>query len=312
MPSVAVHFIDLQKRTNDLVMGTHGRGVIIIDDISPLRSINFEVLSKKLHFFDSKPTVMRDQSGFAGAFGGETQFVGASAPRSAQIKYLLPKRHTFGKMTLEIQDMDGNKITSLGPGKSKGINIVNWNFRTKQPKVAKGKTFSFGGFTAPRVAAGQYKAVIKKGKATFEHIFEVVYDKNAGLSENNRKVKHNTTMKMFNMTQDLAYMVYELDAILESTTSKKTKAALNALKESLVVTTGDNYVGSAEPQLREKMADLYSKIANGYDRPSNAEMENLSVIEERFNTAKADFTKLKKKARVKELVIKTFDEFINE
>ena len=37
MPSVAVHFIDLHKETNDLVMGTHGRGVIIIDDISPLR-----------------------------------------------------------------------------------------------------------------------------------------------------------------------------------------------------------------------------------------------------------------------------------
>lgn len=314
MPSVAVHFIDLQKCTNDLVMGTHGRGVIIIDDISPLRSINSEVLSKKLHFFDSKPSVMRDQSGFAGSFGVETQFVGANAPRSAQIKYLLPKRHTFGKMTLEIQDLDGNKITTLGPGKSKGINIVNWNFRTKPPKVAKGKTFSSGGFTAPRVTAGQYKAVIKKGKETFEHTFEVIYDKNAGLSENDRKEKHNATMKMFNMTQDLAYIVYELDAILESTDHKKTKMALNELKETLVVTTGDNYVSSAEPQLREKMADLYSKIANGYDKPSNAELENLSVIEDRFNTAKVDFAKLKKKVKVKvkDLVIKTFDEFINE
>eukprot|EP01046_Picozoa_sp_COSAG06_P095985 COSAG06_NODE_42095_length_385_cov_0.391608_1_plen_29_part_01 len=29
MPATAVHFIDLQKATNDLVMGTHGRGVII-------------------------------------------------------------------------------------------------------------------------------------------------------------------------------------------------------------------------------------------------------------------------------------------
>ncbi len=32
-------------------MGTHGRGVIIIDDISPLREINEEVLAKTLHFF---------------------------------------------------------------------------------------------------------------------------------------------------------------------------------------------------------------------------------------------------------------------
>jgi photosystem II stability/assembly factor-like uncharacterized protein len=314
MPSVAIHFIDLQKRTNDLVMGTHGRGVIIIDDISPLREITPEVLSKKVHFFDSKPTVMRDQSGFAGNFGGETQFVGRNPSRLLQIKYLLPKRHTFGKMTFEIQDMEGNKIVSIGPGKSKGINIVNWNFTIRQPKVAKGKTFSFGGFTSPRVKAGNYKALLTKGKETFEHTFEVIYDKHAGLSNQDREIKHNTTMKMYNMTQDLAYMVYELDAILDELKDKNKKlvVSLSTLKETLVITTGDNYVSSAEPQLRELMADLYSKIASSYDKPSNAELDNLAVIETRFNKAQTDFAKLKKKARLKDFKIKTFKEFISD
>ncbi len=312
MPSVAIHFIDLQKRTNDLVMGTHGRGVIIIDDISPLREISSEIISKKVHFFDSKPTVMRDQSGFSGSFGSETQFVGRNPSRALQIKYLLPKRHTFGKMTLEIQDMEGNKIVTLGPGKSKGINIVNWSFTIRQPKVAKGKTFSFGGFTSPRVKAGQYKAVLTKGKDTFEHVFEVIYDDHSGLSSEDRKLKHETTMKMYDMTQELAYMVYELDAIFEAIDSKKTKASLKVLKETLVITTGDNYVSSAEPQLRELMADLYSKIANSYDKPSNAELGNLNLINERFNKAKLDFEKLKKKAKAKDLQLKTFDEYVNE
>jgi hypothetical protein len=40
MPSVAVHYIELSKKTNDLVLATHGRGIIILDDISPLRQIN--------------------------------------------------------------------------------------------------------------------------------------------------------------------------------------------------------------------------------------------------------------------------------
>lgn len=44
---------------------------------------------------------------------------------------------------MEVQDMNGSVISSLGPGKSKGINIVNWNYRIRNPKVAKGKTFSF-------------------------------------------------------------------------------------------------------------------------------------------------------------------------
>ena len=314
VPAVAVHFIDLQKRTNDLVMGTHGRGVIIIDDISPLREISQEVLQKNVHFFKSKPTIIFEEGSFGGSFGTETQFVGSNPSRAAQIKYYLKKRHTFGKMTMEIQDMNGKVISKLSPGKSKGINIVNWNYRMTQPKVAKGKTFSFGGFTSPKVEAGTYKVVLKKGKETFENSIEVIYDPKSSLSKEDRVAQHKTTMKMYDMTQELAYMVYELDAISEkANTSKNNKlvSKLNSLKETLVITTGDNYVGSAEPQLREKMADLYSKIAGSYDKPSNAELENLSIIEERFNKAKSDYAKLKKKVKfLDQLELKTFEEFV--
>ncbi|MEQ9021175.1 MAG: hypothetical protein RLN82_00255, partial [Pseudomonadales bacterium] len=60
MPPVAVHHIEMQKQTNDIVMGTHGRGVIIIDDISPLREITQEVLAKDVHFFESKPAIIEE------------------------------------------------------------------------------------------------------------------------------------------------------------------------------------------------------------------------------------------------------------
>ncbi|MEO6348756.1 MAG: hypothetical protein ABIO60_12685 [Aquaticitalea sp.] len=313
MPAVAVLYIDLQKRTNDLVMATHGRGIIIIDDISPLRELTPEVTEQEVHFFDSKPTVMKDQSGFSGNFGDETQFVGANPSESLRIKYYLKKRHTFGKMTLEIQDINGKVISTLGPGKSKGINIVDWPFTIKQPKVAKGKTFSFGGFTAPRVPAGTYKAVLTKGKDVYEHNYEVIYDKISNLSSDDRALKHTTTMKMYDMSQELAYIVYELDAILEaSKENKKLTASLDMLKKTLVITTGDNYVSSAEPELREKIADLYSKIAGNYDKPSNAELDNLKVIEARFEKAKIDFEKLKSNVDVKSLNLKTFDEFIKD
>lgn len=314
MPSVAVHFIDLQKRTSDLVMGTHGRGIIIIDDISPLRDINNDVLSKNVHFFDTPDTVINETGGFSGNFGSETQFVGPNKTKDVQIKYYLKKRHTFGKMTMEIQDMDGNLIVELGPGKSKGINMVNWNYTRKQPKVAKGKTFSFGGFTSPQVPAGTYKAVLKKGKETFEHTFNLVYDEKSPLNEGDRDLKNSTTMQLYDMTQELAYLVYEVDEILanaEAVGDSKTVSKLNGLKETLVITTGDNYVGSAEPQLREKMADLYSKLASSYDKPSNAELENLTIISSRFSKAKEDFGKIKTKYLKKQpLEIKSFETFL--
>ena len=315
MPSVAVHYMELQKATNDLVMGTHGRGVIIIDDISPLRQMNDEVLNKTLHFFTSEPTVINEESNFSGGFGAETQFVGQNKTTNAQIKYYLKSRHTFGKMTMQIQDMAGNKIVELGPGKSKGVNIVNWAYTRKQPKVAKGKTFSFGGFTSPKVPAGTYKALITKGNETFEHLFDVVCDPKSTLTPADRDLKNNTITKLYNMTQELAYMVYELDAILDKATlDKNTKlvAELNALKETLVVTTGDNYVGAAEPQLREKITDLYSKLVDSYDKPSASELENLGMISHRFEEAKVNLDKHKKSFKgFEELQLNNFEQFLS-
>ncbi|WP_321540248.1 WD40/YVTN/BNR-like repeat-containing protein [Flavobacterium piscinae] len=46
MPAVAIHYLDLHSKTNDLVMATHGRGIIILDDVSPLRQITPEILKK--------------------------------------------------------------------------------------------------------------------------------------------------------------------------------------------------------------------------------------------------------------------------
>ncbi len=314
MPAVAVHFIDLQKKTNDLVMGTHGRGVIIIDDISPLREINKEMLAKKVHFFKPKPTIINEEGSFSGSFGRETQFIGSNPTKSAQIKYHLNRRHTFGKMTLEIQDEKGTTISKLGPGKSKGINIVNWNYRLKQPKVAKGKTFSFGGFTSPLVKAGTYTVVLKKGKDTYTSKIDLIYDPNSKLTSSDRAFKHNTIMKMYNMSEALAYMVYELDAITKKAIELKKQKLVNklmGLKETLVITSGDNYVGSAEPQLREKMTDLYSKIASSYDKPSDAELENLSIIEERFENAQKTYSKIKKKISfLEDLNLKSVEEFL--
>ncbi len=332
MPATAVHYITMQKQTNDIVMGTHGRGVIIIDDVSPLREINQEVLNKNIHFFKTKPTVMKEKGGFASFFGSETQFVGRNPSSAAKIIYYLKKRHTFGKMKMEVFNDKDEKVATLKAGKAKGINIVNWNYRTKRPKVAKGKTFSFGGFTMPRAIAGNYKVVMTKGKETYEVPLELRYEDN-GISLADRKEQERITKKLFDMTEDLAYMVYQIDQEIDFSTNllkkitveklkvQKTIDQLNTLKETLVVTTGDNYVGTAEKQLREKLSDLYSKIAGTYEKPSKAEMLNLKAIEYRFNNSKSnyksikenDFSKLIKlasKTEVKLIEYKSFEEFI--
>ncbi|MEQ8927586.1 MAG: hypothetical protein RLO81_17350, partial [Fulvivirga sp.] len=203
MPATAVHFIELSAKTNDLVLGTHGRGIIIIDDISPLRQINQLVLKEDVHFFESQPSVIVEESSFGGT-ATEREFVGPNPNRDVKIIYYLKKRHTFGKMSMDVYDMEGNHMIDLSPGKSKGINVVTWNNRIKQPKLAKGKGLSFGGFTAPRVQAGKYKVVMTKGKDTYETEIELINDPNSPLTTEDRMALHRTTMELYEMSEQLA------------------------------------------------------------------------------------------------------------
>lgn len=307
MPPAAVHFIDQQKKTNDIVMGTHGRGVIIIDDISPLRELGQEVLSRDVHFFQTEPFIMVEDSGFASRFGTETQFVGRNKSNAGRIIYYLKKRHTFGKMTMEVQDMEGNKITSLTPGKSKGINVVSWAFNSTAPRMAEGKTLDFTGFTSKRVPAGKYKIVLTKGKKTYEHIVETQYDDKSLTTLEERKEQEALTTTLYDMVEDLAYIVYEITEtqkkakeVIESHPKSKKVAdklyhALESLRADLVITTGDNYVASAEPELRERMGTLYSGVASSYEGVSGARKENFKLISEEFEKQKERFAAIMKK-----------------
>ena len=64
-------------------------------------------------------------------------------------------------------------VIEMSPGKSKGINIVTWNYYMKQPKVAKGKTFSFDGFVTSRLPSlANTPLKSKKGKEVFNHEIE--------------------------------------------------------------------------------------------------------------------------------------------
>ena len=172
---------------------------------------------------------------------------------------------------------------------------------------------SFGGFTSPTVPAGKYKVIIKKNKDTFEKTINVTYKNNAGLNENDRKFQYKTVMKLFNMTENLAYMVYTIDKLISNEeTKEKMISKLTELKKSLVITTGDNYVGAAKKELREKMGDLYSKVASSYDKPSANELANLELIEKEMASAKMVYDKLLKKVDLSNLNLKSYDEFVNE
>ncbi len=305
IPPVAVHAIAQDPKTGALVLGTHGRGAIIVDDIGLLQQLTSKVRQEEVHFFETDPFIMHEKSAFYSGGNDRTDFVGQNPSRSAKIAYYLKKRHVFGKMKLSIQDMEGHEIVDLTPLKAKGLNIVSWNYRMKPPKVAKGKTFVFNSLTAPRVRAGKYKVVMTKGKKTFEKVIDVRYDPTSNYTAEDRQIQYESTMKLFDIQQDLAYLVYQIDeyrTVLESLQQdskanlQNILAKMTVLHDELVVNKGDNYVGQAEPMLREKLSRLYGDIANYFGRPTGAQLANLHKLVNEFDEAQSQWKSIRQQA----------------
>lgn len=301
MPAVAVHYLALHPEENALIMATHGRGIIIIDDITPLRAITEDALQKELDFIKVSPAVINESVSFQ-SFPAVGEYVGDNPVTAARIVYFLNKRHTFGKMTMEVFDANGTKVADLIPGKSKGINEVQWNYTLNPPKTAKGKTFTFAGFAGPTVPAGNYIVKITKGNQTFTQEIELKYDENSIHTIDERKLRDEKSMELYSMMEALAYEVDKLDLlqktaeeILPLLKDKKLAKQLNLagyikeiedLRSVLVVTKGDNYVGASEPQLREKIATLYGEVIGYAGKPSNAQLANLRLLTSRLQDAK--------------------------
>jgi hypothetical protein len=102
----------------------------------------------------------------------------------------------------------------------------------------------------------------------------------------------------------------------------KLSSELDLLRNKLVTTTGDNYVGSAELQLKEKLNDIYGNIASYYGAPSSTQMESVASLKKDFEAARNTFdkinstliksfdTEMKKNKSVAPILILSFDEFL--
>jgi hypothetical protein len=64
---------------------------------------------------------------------------------------------------------------------------------------------------------------------------------------------------------------------------------LTAMRNTLVVTTGDNYVGAAEDELREKLNEIFANVSSYFGAPSASELANIKALSNELNNAKKQF-----------------------
>ncbi len=130
MPTVAVHDLFIHPRDNDLIAGTHGRGIWILDDISPLQQATDKVLASEAHLFEStRPGTQWLRLGRGGYGRGNLFFAGENPPEGAMINFYL-KEKPAEPVTVEIMDASG-KLKTLYTLKEAeaGINRLLWDMR---------------------------------------------------------------------------------------------------------------------------------------------------------------------------------------
>jgi len=176
LPYVRIDDILVHPRDNDLIVGTHGRSIWIIDDITPLQQLSDAVMAADAYVFDVRPNVQWiSDTMMSRGVGGAKHFRGTNPPDGTAISYYL-KSVPQDDVKIVIMDNTGRTVRELTGTKVAGINRVQWNFSAAPPQGAGGGGGGRGGGGrggggGQRVEPGTYVAKVTiNGKDFYEPI----------------------------------------------------------------------------------------------------------------------------------------------
>jgi photosystem II stability/assembly factor-like uncharacterized protein len=304
-----VRDIVIHPKTHDLILGTHGRGVIVVDDIRPMRELAGETSNKPVHIFALAPQPIRDGQFGNGGFPPTGGWSAGNPAGIPPIQYYLKDRIMSGDVKVEIFNDKGELIQSMPGSKRKGVNKVYWNQRMTPNKSAAGGTkMDRGGMVAPQVLPGTYTLKLTVGKEEYKQPIVLVHDvDNTTYSMEDRLAQHKASMELFNMQKELNGLIEEVNGeqkLLkesgEKIKSEKVKKLLKTYNQSLeefragLLATKQTSIFADEEQLRERLTELYTTIAGNEARPSNLQLERLQALQGELSAAKAKHAAISK------------------
>jgi len=169
LPTISVRDIAIQKRENDLVLATFGRGFYVLDDFSSLRKLN-KSNSNEVILFDVKEALQYNPIRSGTSSQGSSYYSSKNPPYGAIFSYNLPHSYkslkslrskrekeldklnkdipfvgwdeldkeineTKSKIILEIRDDNGDLVDRINGSTKKGINRVSWNLSKPLPTI---------------------------------------------------------------------------------------------------------------------------------------------------------------------------------
>ncbi len=235
IPTIAVRDIAIQERESDLALATFGRGFYILDDYSPLRILNKELLDSAAFIFPVKDALMYIRKNRGGYGSGSNVYIAKNPPFGATFTYYIKespktlkqerqkkekelfknnepipiptmdelraeKNEVKPHLIFTITDEDGNVVRKLTKGVGTGINRITWDLRypsTYPVKTDKYNPLSMGG-GGMYVMPGKYFVSISQ-----YHRGEIT--KLTGPVEFTTKILNNTTLPAKDRAEFVAF-----------------------------------------------------------------------------------------------------------
>ena len=289
-PKVSVRDLVIHPTESDLVIATHGRGILIVDDIIPLRELTPAMLDSDLVMLKSKPSIIRNRRSQQ-TFPGDDQFRGSNPDEAADIIYYQKKRHIFGDMYIEIYDSNDKFVKKLPAGKNKGINRVSWSIRKDPPKVPRSPGLLGPALYGPTYPPGEYTVKIVKGDKTYTGKISLINDPDLPYSAEDRKMQYEIITRAYDALENLAALDKQVNALNDTvksririlvvsdelkTTLTNLSERLNDLHKKLTSTSANRLAG--QERLREKISDIYGAVLRYLGKPTDSQIKRLDIL----------------------------------
>jgi photosystem II stability/assembly factor-like uncharacterized protein len=331
LPPAPVYWISLQEHFDDMIIGTYGRGVFILDDISPFRELA-KANKEEVNFMPVQDAY-RFQTIQSMKNDGTSLIRGQNPAYGANLDFFLPDTNAK-EISIAIQDMNGNEIRKLTPRKTtRGVNRVMWDLRYEKTKTAKLKVNPRGidwvtynkdgwrplrtwdidvnsGKLGPKAVPGNYKAILNVDGKEVTQSFTLLKDPNTAGTIKDIKAQFkflmtiretiNENVALINKVEDLRFSLQnDYETRDEEKAARDMDVRLYEIESHLfdVKLTGAREDAFRNPtKIYGRLSALGSDLTRyGADfKPTNQQVEVYEVLSDRLKKQQAAFDVLMK------------------
>ena len=253
IPGVPVWDLQIQESWNDLVLGTHGRGVYILDDVGPLEKLAEAKRAAVAYLFPVRNEMAMTLNNSRNSGMGSTGFTGQNPENGVRLAYLINVISTDDTAKLEIIDGGGRIVRELPVPRRTGMFRPVWDMRVGAPLTAAvdtnvsagrapvgGGGGGFGGFGRAAIpsylaAPGNYTArltITPRGKPStvLSQRFALLRDAQQVLSDGELKALDAFRFKVVQFQKSFAAQQFRGDSVVARFAEMKKAAAANESK----------------------------------------------------------------------------------